>query len=95
MFGLEALDEALQALGAVLESRGVSCGIAVAGGSSMLLLGLIDRPTADVDVVGLSEGESYVSAEPLPPALVQAQAQQAAAAQPTSDPAPADAPPAR
>jgi hypothetical protein len=72
MFGLEALEEALQTLGEVLESRGVSCGIAVAGGSSLLLLGLVDRPTADVDVVGLSSGERYISAEPLPPALVQA-----------------------
>jgi hypothetical protein len=54
MFGRDELEEALETLGAVLESRQLSSRILVAGGSSLLLLGLIDRPTADLDVIGLA-----------------------------------------
>lgn len=52
---LEALQEALQALGAVLEQRQMSYNLLVVGGSGLLLLGLLDRPTGDVDVVGISK----------------------------------------
>jgi hypothetical protein len=52
MLGASELEEALETLGAVLEGRGWSSGILVAGGSSLLLLGLITRPTADLDVIG-------------------------------------------
>lgn len=45
MMGREQLEEALETLGAVLESREYSSRILVAGGSSLLLLGVIDRPT--------------------------------------------------
>ena len=72
MFEREALEEALRTLGEVLESRGVSFGVLVAGGSSLLLLGLVDRPTADLDIVALARGDRYVRAEPLPAALVEA-----------------------
>jgi hypothetical protein len=45
--------------------------ILVAGGSS-LLLGLIERPTADPDVIGLANGDRYVKAESIPPSLADA-----------------------
>jgi hypothetical protein len=72
MLGRENLDEALRTLGAVLEARGLTSGILVAGGSSLLLLGFIDRPTADLDVIGLTSAESYVKAEQIPAPLAEA-----------------------
>lgn len=42
------------------------------GGSSLLLLGYIDRPTADVDVVGLATPLGYVKADGLPEFLADA-----------------------
>jgi Nucleotidyltransferase of unknown function (DUF6036) len=74
MFEVEALERALQSLGAVLESRGLSYEVLVVGGSSLLLLGVIRRPTADLDVVGLADGGVYRSADPLPGPLADAAA---------------------
>ncbi|HEV7175483.1 MAG TPA: hypothetical protein VGN29_08315, partial [Solirubrobacteraceae bacterium] len=42
------------------------------GGSALLALGLIDRPTRDVDVVALREAGVLTKAKPLPPGLVAA-----------------------
>lgn len=53
----------------MLESRGFSARILLAGGSSLLLLGLIDRLTADIDVIGLATGDRYIKAEEIPPEL--------------------------
>lgn len=72
MLGRDNLEEALRTLGAVLEGRGLSSRILVAGGSSLLLLGLIDRPTADLDVIGLVTGDRYVGAEAIPEPLAEA-----------------------
>ena len=72
MLGRSELEEALETLGAVLEGRGLSYGLLVAGGSSLLLLGLISRPTADLDVIGLAERGTYVKADRLPPTLARA-----------------------
>lgn len=72
MLGLQNLEEALETLGAVLEGRGLSHGILVVGGSSLLLLGLIDRPTADLDVIALAVRGSFVKAEQIPPSLIEA-----------------------
>ena len=72
MFEVEALERALHSLGAVLESRGYSYEVLVAGGSGLLLLGVITRPTADLDVVGLADGGVYRSADPLPGPLADA-----------------------
>lgn len=72
MLGRDSLEEALRALGEVIESRGLSARILIAGGSSLLLLALIDRVTADVDVMGFASGERYVKAEEIPPALASA-----------------------
>jgi len=72
MFSVEGLESALRSLGAVLEGRGLSCGVLVAGGSSLLLLGFIDRPTADLDVIGMTQGDRYVKAATIPEPLAAA-----------------------
>ncbi|MEI8409263.1 MULTISPECIES: hypothetical protein [unclassified Kribbella] len=72
MFALEGLQEALETLGAVLASRGIDSRILVAGGSSLLLLGVVKRPTADLDVIGLGEDGRYVKAETIPRPLAEA-----------------------
>lgn len=42
------------------------------GGGSLLLLGMIERPTADLDVVGFSAAAGYVKATTLPSYLAEA-----------------------
>lgn len=68
----DRLEEALGTLGELLAERGQRVGLLVIGGSSLLLLGYIERPTADVDVVGLVEPPGYVEADVLPPFLADA-----------------------
>ena len=67
-----ALEEALHALGAVLEARGHAFEIVSVGGGSLLLLHLTTRSTRDLDVVALIQDSQYVTAKPLPEALVEA-----------------------
>ena len=50
----DSLEEALETLGEVLHERGQHVGLLVIGGSSLLLLGFVSRPTADVDVAALA-----------------------------------------
>ncbi len=78
-FQLNALEEALHSLGAVLQQRDTPFSLLVVGGGSLLLLRLIDRPTGDLDVVGLSENGKYHKIEALPPPLSTAAAQVAQA----------------
>ena len=47
------LDEALRTLGEVLEARGLTYEIVAIGGSALMLLGLIGRPTRDLDALAL------------------------------------------
>lgn len=54
-FQLEALEEALETLGAILQDRRTPYELLAIGGSSLLLLGLIDRPTGDLDILALFE----------------------------------------
>jgi hypothetical protein len=49
------------------------------GGGGLLLLRLIDRPTGDLDVVGLADNGNYVKVEVLPPPLAEAALQVAQA----------------
>jgi hypothetical protein len=48
MLDPSSLEEALQTLGAVLQERGLSFEAIAIGGSSLMLLGLINRPTRDL-----------------------------------------------
>lgn len=75
LFQLEALEEALRSLGAVLRERQTPYRLLVVGGSSLLLLRLIDRPTGDLDVIGLAENDHYYKIDSLPAPLATAAAQ--------------------
>ena len=70
--GAEAADALLGALGEQLAGRGAAYEIIVVGGSALLALGLVDRPTKDVDLVGLTEGGTLRPANPLPADLIEA-----------------------
>ena len=70
-----SLDEVLSSLGALLASRREPYGLLVVGGSNLLLLGLIDRPTGDLDVIGLSEQSAYRKVVELPEPLRRAAAE--------------------
>jgi len=65
------LDRVLQALGDALEARGLTYELVV-GGSSLLLLGLVERPTRDLDAPAIVEDGAYVPAQPFPLPLAQA-----------------------
>ncbi|MFN2504359.1 MAG: DUF6036 family nucleotidyltransferase [Acidimicrobiales bacterium] len=66
MLERDRLDEALTTLGALLQERAEAIGVLIVGGGSLLLLGVVERPTADVDVVGFSSGAGYSGADVLP-----------------------------
>ena len=66
---LTTLTQALTALGVLLEEDGHAYDVVAIGGGSLLLLGLLDRPTKDLDLVARMEGELLVTAEPLPAPL--------------------------
>lgn len=66
------LHEALELLGAYLLERGAHHELVAIGGSALLLLGAIERPTQDLDIVAIVERAEYRSAHPLPKELVQA-----------------------
>ena len=68
----DSLERALEMLGRVLEQRGFEYEIVVVGGSALLLLGIIHRPTNDLDVLALINHGEYVLAQPLPTGLVEA-----------------------
>lgn len=68
----QAADQILNALGEQLAARGESYTLAVVGGSALLALGLISRPTRDVDILAIVENHELVSAQPLPALLLDA-----------------------
>lgn len=63
-------EAALAALGALLAERGLRYELYAVGGGALQLLGLIARPTKDIDVVGVLERDRIVSARPLPAPLL-------------------------
>jgi hypothetical protein len=67
--GASAADAVLTALAEQLAQVGTSYELIVVGGSALLALGLIERPTRDVDIVALRSGRDLVAADPLPPVL--------------------------
>jgi hypothetical protein len=60
MLNPSLLEESLMVLGESLAGRGVAFEIVAVGGGSLLLLGLISRPTADLDIVAFLEAGHYV-----------------------------------
>lgn len=68
----EAAGKLLDALGEQLERLGASYELVVVGGSALLALGLVTRPTKDVDLVALRSDSSLAPASPLPPLLASA-----------------------
>jgi hypothetical protein len=60
------------ALGEQLGAAGVSFDLVVIGGSALLALGLIARPTRDVDLVALLTGRTLTDPRPLPGPLAAA-----------------------
>lgn len=73
MFATEGLEEALVLLGQLLAERSQSFEVVAIGGGGLLLIGVIDRPTKDLDLVALVEDNTLIPAtKPLPTALAEA-----------------------
>lgn len=75
----------LAALGQLLTERGLRYEAFAVGGGALYLLGLITRPTRDIDVVGLVQGGRVVAVESLPEPLQRAIADTAALFQVSPD----------
>ncbi len=73
-FEKETLENALLTLGELLQTRRQRFEVVAIGGGSLLLLGLIRRPTKDLDVVALLDSRKLERAEPLPSPLREAAA---------------------
>jgi hypothetical protein len=74
---MDALDqtrthELLAAIGEQLAARGAHVELVVIGGSALLAVGLISRPTRDVDIVALLADETLIDPRPLPAELIAA-----------------------
>jgi hypothetical protein len=68
----EKLAESLGAVSEHLERASRHYELVAVGGSALLALGLITRPTKDVDIVAFVDGGVLQTADPLPPELVAA-----------------------
>src|SRR5689334_8369636 len=66
------LEEALSTLGEVLESRKQRFEVVAIGGGALLLLGVLERPTKDLDIVALVIRGELRTSEPFPPELARA-----------------------
>lgn len=71
-FDASSLNEALWTLGELLEARGLTYEVVAIGGGSLLLTGMIKRPTKDLDLVARIDGGVLLTAEPLPEPLANA-----------------------
>lgn len=60
---------ALELAGAHLEDRGLCIEVVAIGGSALLLLGIIERPTQDLDLIAVVEDGALRKLELLPPVL--------------------------
>jgi hypothetical protein len=65
-------------VGDLLADRGLPFEVYAVGGGSLLLLGFIERPTKDLDLVAVVRGGVFFSATPLPVGLKQAAVEVAA-----------------
>jgi hypothetical protein len=71
--GRVALEAALSAVGERLRYANQPCAIVVLGGAAMNLLGVLDRPTIDVDVIARADESGAIHPpDPLPDALQRA-----------------------
>lgn len=70
---------ALAALSEQLGESGARFELVIIGGAALIWLGLLDRATKDVDVVGLVSGSEVISSKPFPDELARAATQVAAA----------------
>lgn len=68
----EFLEDALQVLGQLLSDRGQKYEVVAVGGGGLLLLGMIMRPTKDLDLIALIDQGKMVSARLLPGPLLKA-----------------------
>jgi hypothetical protein len=62
----------LATLGELLEQRGLRYDLLAVGGGALLLLGLLTRPTKDIDIVGVIESGNVVVSRTLPEPLQRA-----------------------
>ena len=93
MFEADTLRQALAMLGLVLADRKLDYELVACGGGGLLLLGIIRRPTKDLDALALVEDGEYTIARPLPAPLEEAIADTASAlglASDWLDPGPTD-----
>ena len=74
-FQREVLKGALETLGAILKDRSIPYELLAVGGSALLLLGLIDRPTGDLDIIALLESGAFRKLDELPGPLSEASRQ--------------------
>jgi len=65
----ESFEEPLAALGQLLAERGQQYEMLAIGGGALQLLGLITRPTRDIDVVAFVDGTRLVPVDALPAPL--------------------------
>lgn len=65
-------DEPLATLGGLLTERGLGYDLLAVGGGALLLLGLIARPTRDIDIVGVIDSGALRISRTLPDPLRQA-----------------------
>jgi hypothetical protein len=72
MFDVSTLEEALEMLGQLLLDRGHQYEVVAIGGGGLLLIGLIDRPTKDLDLVAMRAGNALAPVGMLPAPLREA-----------------------
>ena len=72
MFDVISLDEALTVLGQLLWDRRQAFDVVAIGGGGLLLIGLMARPTKDLDLVAMRNGDVLSEIFVLPPELVEA-----------------------
>lgn len=73
MFRPATLQQALELLGDLLTDRGLHFELVAIGGGGLQLIGVIDRPTNDIDLVALVENDKLVGVGPgLPEPLAEA-----------------------
>lgn len=71
-FNAASILQALTVLGQVLFDRHLHYEVVAIGGSGLLLLGMITRPTKDVDLIAYVDQGVFVSAKHLPKPLLEA-----------------------